>query len=229
MPPKKKMAKKKGARFAKSPLLIRAGYERVGGNYGRYNKGGELKYHDVNKTQVTVPILGVVNDSLNLIAQGTTERTRIGRKATVKSIHLKLTYGHNNASAMAESSSPVYRILVVLDKQANGAATTRAEVLKDTSVISWRNLNNSRRFTILLDKTFNIAQFISGDGTDLATSQGIKYFEWHKKCNIEIEWSGTDGLIGEVRSNNLFIIQQSSIHDDIVTSDYHIRLRYEDN
>ncbi len=63
------------------------GRDRVGGYYGRYANGGELKFHDVDLVDAVVAAGFNVTETINIIAQGVTESTRVGRKCTIKSIN----------------------------------------------------------------------------------------------------------------------------------------------
>jgi len=81
------------------------GYMRTAGFYGRYSGSSpELKFFDTAlsfaiDTTVEVPATG----QLSLIPQGVTQSTRVGRKATIKSIYL-----HGTAALVpAAAASPI--------------------------------------------------------------------------------------------------------------------------
>lgn len=115
---------------------------------------------------------------LNAISVGAALNQRIGRKVTMRSIKLDMvfhcsgtytsssTLGATLAPATNQQLTPV-RILLVYDRQTNGAAAYAADVLAPigasglggssaVGTCSSNNLNNRSRFLTIYDKTHNI-------------------------------------------------------------------------
>lgn len=230
------------ARPYKRPTLARRnamipvvpGRTRIGGNYGRYAPmGGELKFFDVDLDDSIVASGGTITDSVNKIVQGVTEIQRIGRKCTIRSFnwHYRMQIGEKTDQAGPVSGDAV-RVILYLDKQCNGAVVAAVtDILETADWQSFRNLANSGRFNILMDKTHVLnyntmaSHGFAADTFDLANV--IRDFSFYKKCSIPIEFSGTTGAITEIKSNNLGILILSS--NGLAGFFSKIRLRFSDH
>jgi len=219
------------AMIRRTPTL--KGYARSGSAYtGKYKYGGkataEVKFIDTAQG-FTFDATGEVpgGGQLNLIAQGVGESQRVGRKVVVKSIHARWTI-QPNANTWLGST---VRLLLVQDTQCNGAAATYSGVggvLESDSVTAFRNLENSNRFIIHMDKFFSMQPTA---GILTAFNATPKCITFNKKCNIPIEFdsSATTGAIETIRSNNLFLLARSSLDDDLIQCIGVVRIRYTDN
>lgn len=187
-----------------------------------HRPGSELKFLDDELVaKATIPTTGaIITETFNHIAQGTGESQRIGRKATLTSIHLK-GYIRLEAATHEDNSTDRVRVMVVQDKQANGAAATVAQVLESQDINSFRNLENTSRFHVLYDKTsaLNSSASISTYTGAMSRSLAINI-----RRNIDIEYSGTSGAIAEQRSNNVFLIAISESGNSSIF--YHTRTRF---
>lgn len=163
---------------------------------------------------------------LNLIPQGTSESTRIGRKVVVKSIQIN---GHLLCNPGAGNTpSEINYIWLVLDKQCNGAAASAADVLTGTAFqTALPNVDNSQRFVIL--RKF-VIQTESKAGVATAWALSCRPWTFYKKVNIPIDFSSTTGAITEIRSNNLFLLAGTNqTGDDLTNVTATCRLRFTDN
>ncbi len=198
----------KSAYFA-SPAE-RGVYRRVG-NYGRYGQGQEKKFFDTIKANTTVSAAGTLfSPSLNLIPQGTTEKERIGRLATVKNLYIK---GEVRMPAQTASSATHdrVRIIVYVDKQTNGTGAAVLDLLETASINSFRNLTNITRFDFVQDRVINL-NCVGGAGNGTADSWGefgVNY-RFSKRCNMPVEFDSTAGAITEIRSNNIGVMAISA-------------------
>lgn len=186
-----------------------AGYYRKSGYYGRFrNTGGELKFHDVDNDDAVVDSGGSVTNSINLIAQGVTESTRVGRKCVIRGINWRGEVFLPVTTVTSETSD-VVRLIMFLDKQANGATAAVTDLLETADYQSFNNLSNKNRFTVLYDKMVAINSIAGGGDVGGANSNWgavNRTFSFYKKCSIPIEFSSTTGAITEIRSNNLGIL-----------------------
>ena len=206
---------------------------RVAGFYGRYQpQGGERKFLDTLKAETTIAATGtIMDDSLNHIAQGADESERVGRKCTIRSLHIRGYVLHDSGTNLAQTTD-IARIIVYLDKQCNGAAATPANILEDVTgtngVVSFRSLQESGRFKILMDRTIVPASTAgAGDtGTGGGFGESYKPFQFHKRCFVPVEFSGATGAIAEIRSNNIGIMAISQ--DGTAKLRYTARIRYSD-
>ncbi len=190
-------------RTAFSKRAFRPGVDRTGGFYGRYSgRRGELKFHDVDLDDAVIASGIQITPSINLIAQGVTESTRVGRKCTVKSVnwHYNITMPDVGNAGAGE----VVRVVLYKDKQANGATATATGLFESDDYQSFRNLANSGRFEVLMDRTHKLNyQSSAGNGTANDAPLQEHTFSFYKACHIPLEFDSTTGAITEIRSNNL--------------------------
>ncbi len=191
----------------------------------------ELKFHDVDFDNSPVATGGDIEATINIIAQGVTESTRIGRKCTITNIGWRYDI---NLPLIDAGASPtggdVVRIILYLDKQTNGATATVLNVLQTADYQSFNNLSNKGRFTILMDKTHIINYFGMASDNAGVVSQAlpVKSFKFFKKCNISIEYddSAATGALTTIRTNNIGILSISRA--GVVQIASKIRLRFSD-
>ncbi len=183
------------------------GHLRVSGYYGGV-AGQEKKFHDGNGLFQTISTTGEISTSMVLIAQGSGESQRIGRKIKLTSMSIRFTILLPNTATTTDTSD-IVRLIVVHDKQANGANAAWLDVFESTGWDSYRNLANLGRFNVMLDKRITIHGSMSGNGTTSRMAQGSIHWGWHKKLNMVIEYDSTAGAITEIKSNNLLFMFQS--------------------
>lgn len=211
----------------KKPKGRERGFLRTGGFYGRFSgPDAEMKFFDT-AVSFNIDATGEVpaTGQWNLIPQGVTESTRVGRKCVLTSIHFRGTALYSpGAAAIACDAAYIY---VVLDKQANGAAAAITDVLTSNNIaVSMVNLANSERFRILkkIPLVFN-----TGAGVTTAYAPMIKKIEFFKKCHIPLEFSSTTGAITELKSNNVFILAgTATASDDLINVVGTCRVRFSD-
>lgn len=194
---------------------------------GRFSGGSsELKFFDT-ALSFNLDATGEVpaTGQLVLIPQGVTESTRVGRKCVVKSIQIRanLTF-QPGAAASAATNAYIY---LVQDTQTNGAAAGATDVLTSTNFASaLRNMSNIERFKIY--KLFSWS-FVSTAGVTTAYNDVRKQWTYFKRCNIPLEYSATDGSLGTIRSNNLFLLAGTDGgSDDTVIVGGTCRVRFSD-
>ncbi len=204
------------------------GYLRQSGFYGRYSgRGGELKFHDLAVDDAVIAAGGTVSTSFNLIAQGVTESTRVGRKCIIKKIDWKISITLPASTSAAGGTPDSVRIQLILDKQANGAVPVVADIMEDGDWQSFRNLANSGRFHFLMDKVIIMNQTGgAGDGATNDYNESKYFFKFHKDCNIPLEFSSTTGAITEIRSNNVFMMINSE--NGLAGLKSQVRIRFSD-
>lgn len=173
---------------------------------------GELKFHDVALDDAAVDSAGGITDSICKIPQGVTEKTRVGRRCTITNIawRFNLTLPEVNAGG-TPNASDVVRVILYLDKQANGATAAITDLLETADYQSFNNLSNSGRFRTLMDRTYAISYMTLATKFDANTyDQGAVDIQdsFFKSVNIPIEFdnSFSDGRIGTIRTNNLGVL-----------------------
>ncbi len=216
-----------------APLVGRA---RVGGFYGRYagSTAPELKFKDTTIALTTIANTGtILSPSINLVKQGNGESEMVGRKFVIKSIMARITVrfpADTDAALGNVLGGDPYRVCLVLDKQANGAAGTIAQVFEDTDIESMNDLEFSQRFVIIKEwkGTFNVDVAFDNNTNLYFHGHQQRCFKWYKKCNIPIEMGPNAGarVIADVRSNNLIVMGFTS--GGKTQMSYRFRIRYAD-
>ncbi len=221
--PRWKRRRVRGGPMAVFPV-VRGRYR---GRRAKWTNGGELKFHDVDLDDATVANTATVTDSVNKIAQGITETTRIGRKCTLRAIGWRWRLQLPNSAASAATSDTV-RVIMYVDKQCNGAAAVAGDILESNDFQSFNNLANKSRFRTLMDRTYTLnSKSGGGDGTtEDYGKEGIDD-SFYKKVNIPIEFNSTAGAITEIRSNNVGVLLISE--SGLCGFASKIRVRFSDN
>lgn len=166
---------------------------------------------------------------LCLIPQGATQSTRVGRMCTIKSVQFNGVVNMALQNQAAASGDIVHMILV-LDKQANGAAAAVTDVFTGANMAdALINMANSSRFVILAHKRIPLQLQVSAVGTGTQSAGMVLPIKFYHKCNVPLEYSSTAGAITELKSNNLFWILGASFLDDVCTVGGNSRVRYTDD
>lgn len=172
-------------------------------------------------------------DALPIPAIGNTESTRIGRIYSINSIHIK---GQLAITAQESVAAPVSdarcRVCVVWDTQTNGAEMTATDAMdggQAQDTLSFRNLQFSKRFKILYDRTFifhRTGQMNEGAANLFAAP--IQFMKWNFnkrfKNPVKVICSGTTGVVGSVTDNSFHVITVAS--STAPTIEYQARVRF---
>lgn len=197
--------------------------------YGRYAPlGTELKFYDQSAGPTAASSTGTIaSASLCTVASGTGESQRIGRKITISSIHLRVV-ASLNATTTASNTDDGLRVILYWDKQCNGASAAVTDILETGDYLSYNNLSNKNRFTILADKMVDVSATAGAyNGTTNQFAQKANTHSWNIRCRLPVEFSSTTGVIGEIRSNNLGLLMVSD--NNQVQYRYQARVRFSDN
>lgn len=219
------------------------GYFRRTGYYGRYSGSRrfrlasrpERKYFDVSHTESALSSSGtILEPSLNLVNGGTAPNNMLGRKMIIRRITIRgyaQLVGQTSVAIGSVHNANTARILLIQDKQCNGAAATIGDIFSTTSWEAMQLLQNSRRFKILKTWIMDLNTELSYDGSsDFFCGKVNCAFEWSKKCFIPIETTGaTSKSITDIKSNNLLLVGFNSAGSDVVFVDFITRIRFEDN
>ncbi len=175
----------------------------------------EFKFHDVVSaiTPSTTPSI----QQLTNIAQGDTDSTRDG--AQIKIVRYNCKYSViKNPSA----SATLLRVMLVLDKQTNGAiyniADLLADVTADENIISMLNLDNKFRFRVLYNQVHKLTPALA-----------IGYKEIMKDIDIKIRFDASTPSIADLTSYSLSFVFISNEATDTPAVKFFSRVRYVDN
>lgn len=182
-----------------------------------------------------VPPTGLQTASLNVIRQGTASFKRIGNTVTLKEIQIRMIISLNRlVENIVLPNSDILRVIVFVDKQANGVATAFNDVLNTFGgqrILQPYNRMGNERIVILWDQYYEINyQALSLDSENLVSLCSVKQFDLlAKPLNIPIHWSDANeaGAIDTILSNNIGLMVFSKNGE--AKLDYVSRILYEDN
>lgn len=158
---------------------------------------------------------------INGIAQGVGNSERVGRKTVMKSVMMR---------SVSSTDGP-FRIMIVYDKQANGATPAVTDIVDNDSFNAFQNLQNSDRFVIVADEICQGAPIgsittVSPGAPDLSHTSCERY----QKMNMEELFLGTGATITSIASGALYVMAVA--HNSTAASQSHAirtRVRYIDN
>ncbi len=209
---------------------FKKGYDRVGGNWGRYRtSGGELKWFDLDLDVAALTAAAQfipADGNLLIITQGVGESQRVGRKIVIRKIQFR--YNLNLFAGISQANHDDVRVILYKDKQTNGAIATATTILQTDNYQSFRNMENVGRYTVLMDRMHALNHTAAGgNGTAIETCTNTKNYKFFKECNIPVEYNAATGDIAEIRSNNLGIMVLCAT-GAVVKLEGVIRFRYTD-
>ncbi len=224
---------------------------RKAGYYGRYKprmRGGhvivERKFLDTGSNNASVDVTPE-SQAANLltIVQEVGPSGRNGRKIVLTAIAMRIVFhwfsefDGDTATSVTNTDNNQVRMLVVIDKQANGDIADFTAICDTTviteSLFAYNNLANKGRFITLVDKTFVFNKRVEKlSSTDLAVTR--RTFNYYKKCRIPILYSAATGAVSERCCNNIVVYFMALKHDtsspnvNYVTLDMNNRIRFMD-
>lgn len=224
-------------------------YGRKRPRFNRYNVGAmkmsarvrralvpaEKKYVDTESNFVGASGT-VYAQCLSLSEQGADATTRIGNKIMVDSIGFKMEVIPNGKDDLstAESSAAILRLVVVIDKQANGSTPAWGDIFVDNdNMTDWRNLEQTSRFRILYDKVHVMPLQLGDSATaDSASAYGVWRmirFNHKFKKPLLIQYDGTASppTAGQIRKNSIWLFSVCTNIND-VPQEYQARMRFTD-
>ncbi len=178
----------------------------------------EVKNFDVKSTSLAITDTASIIQLSNIPqGDGTTERD--GNQC--KMVGLQLSYHlQQNASA----TIPTFvRVILIIDKQTNGAIFTSGTFLADVStqdnIVSPRNLNTQKRFTVLQD----LVHVLNTGGPDGVIRR--KYFS----KEVLLRYSASTPSIADLTQSSLALLVVASSVTNDPSFTLNSRLRFVDN
>jgi hypothetical protein len=189
----------------------------------------EDKFHDVVVTPVTVGNSGtVLSSSLCIIPAGDGSSERDGRKVLLTRLSIRGLLSCTAESTTLTDIAEACRIIIYLDKQCNGAAAAATDIVSSADILSFKNLTNDKRFSILYDKVFELCPYTSlGDTTTFTTVPRRVHFEHDMKLNLPVLFDASAAAITDLTSNNIGVLGFSEAGGN-VTCAFIARVRFID-
>lgn len=162
----------------------------------------ELKYSDT-AISAAVNTTGSVS-LLHVPVLGTDYTNRIGRKTVIKSVFLRGLLSRDNTTPSALSCQ--CRMILVLDKQPNGATPSIADILVNATSYAQLNPNNRDRFRVIRDEVWVLGPNGVG-GTNTFASPNSFSVETYVKLSIPVIFNGANGgTAADINSNALYLV-----------------------
>lgn len=154
--------------------------------------------------------------AVNIPVQGAAVYNRVGNEIEMKSLHL---IGQIDPTANSNASSEYLRIMVVYDRQTNGAFPTIADLITSydttgattSTVLDHTNPNNFDRFRVLADIRLPIAN----DASTAPSAKSQFTNDYNNELNINrfinlkgmgTKYKASAGAIGDIASGGLYVV-----------------------
>ena len=196
----------------------------VSKNVKRYVKNcmervSEHKYI-TNSVSVTPGAAGTsIPAGLYNILNGTGDSGRVGNVIHVKSLHQRFSF--------SGTVHDVVRLILVKDKQCNGALANPVDVLETASILGCYNTNNvvghgGDRFVIISDQTFTVQPAFSGELTFVEKNK-----MYTKSVHADVFYSASTGAVTDLVSTTFTWICISSGASTVLNG--RMQVEYTDN
>lgn len=164
----------------------------------------------------TTAVLGttVLYSRLTAIAGGTTDSQRIGNKVLLKDVFIRYTIVMN-----AAATSTIYRVLLFVDKETDGASPTSPQPLQTATTESPLSMDFSKRFVMIRDQYIPLS--INGSRQVGKKIYGI--------LNFHCEFDGTGTGIADAKENQIWLAFLSSDNTNQSTVSAYARVKYYDS
>lgn len=131
---------------------------------------------------------------LNGLQYGTAANQHVGRKVMLRSILIRMTSNLGPTSTQGANT----RVLVIYDRQTNGAAPAALDITTANDFWSVMNLNNSDRFVVIFDK---ILPAISQNG-NWSVAKKV-----YKKLSLDMIFNaGSTGTVTDIQTGSLYLL-----------------------
>lgn len=148
-----------------------------------------------------------------------TPQGHIGRKVLAKSLTYRWTVRLNDATA---TTGDALRLVIIHDKQPNGALPAVSQVFVNNDIGSMKTLDFSKRFTTLVDETYQMINTVDSSSMVM---------EGYRKINLETEFNqGNAQAIADINTGSYFAItwQTGNITSIPIVDTLFIRIRFQD-
>lgn len=180
---------------------------------------------------------------INLIQIGSSMFNRIGRKLEMASLRLT---GHINTLQVTRATTTVdyARVVIVYDRQTNGANPAITDILQDTeqngtnttTPFSGLNMNNRERFVTLVDHRFTLPQVTNTAGVltnvfpQMELPVKIDAFRRLRGLTTHYKADSSPAVIGDISTGGLFIfsLANQAAGTEEFQFDWNVRLKYVD-
>lgn len=162
-------------------------------------------YRDTTFAQYAANTTGAIA-CLNLVPQGATQTTRVGKKIMLKSLQCHGLMQADSTNALTQAS-----YVIVYDRRPSGALPAITDIFDTVSPNSFLNDANSGRFKILKREDFTV---IGNSTTGAATDKTAYAVDWYYKfppkyAQTSYKAAGT-GAIDDIDEGAIYLVTLGS-------------------
>jgi len=198
-------------------------------NSGTRSGGTELKSVDQPGGQVSIFTAGFIGPVVQPPVEGSSFYHRIGRRTRGVSLEIKgIVSPTLDVNATAPVNAQLARIIILYDRQANGANPAIADVLNaynnagatsGGTPYDSLNMNNRDRFIILRDRFMYLPPLATLGGTpakiqgvtvDPYANKSLIYHEFIKLKGLQTHYKASTGGIGDIATGSFLILTISN-------------------
>lgn len=174
----------------------------------------EHKYNDINGTLSPTTTASIGN--IFAPTQGDGATSRDGDSIKVTDLMLHSTLFRNQSSTQI---STLFRLIIGIDTQPNGASPAATDVLQVADVYGFRNLSYGTRFQILYDHLHHVAD----------NDNPSKTIDIYKKLSQHMEFKSNVGSVADLSTTAFFYLIVSDEATNAPQWNYRFRFRWLDN
>lgn len=174
------------------------------GDTGR-SMGPEKKVIDTSISAYGCDTTGTVT-LLNGVALGTDYTSRIGRKTRNASLYIRgiiTPYDANSGPTLA-------RIIVVYDKQTDGAAPAVGDILNAVNSLAQLNLDNRDRFVVLVDKIYAVGEVSNVATQTFAGAPTVHPVKIYRKIGMDTIFKNTGLASADISTGGIYMVTVGS-------------------
>lgn len=139
---------------------------------------------------------------MNGVAQGTDYTNRVGRKFVNLTVQLE-----GSIQPLDVTTGPTKcRVMVIYDKQPNGALPAITDVLSASTSNAFMNLNNRDRFIVIANINETIGGVSNVATQSYAQSPNVVNVSLYKAIKMETINDGTGATVGDIQSGSIFLL-----------------------
>lgn len=176
---------------------------------------GEMQYYGTAIASGLTPANGSTGAAFLAMPQGTASNRRVGQEIYLWSLEVR-GYSWIQNEPVTDNASDIFRIVWVLDTQANGAAPSVTDILESATILSpFNDFTVPNRFSVFYDKMFihNVEAAFTWRDFDNNNTHHNNYRKFRdiSFCHdfpspIKIQYKGNAGTVVDMASNNLVIL-----------------------
>lgn len=207
-----------------------------------FYRQSELKVVDTSRNGYPINTTGNFQ-VLNIPVQGAAVYNRVGNEIEMKSLHFVGQIALTGNAGIAVNQDYL-RIMIVYDRQPNGANPANADLLTDyssaggttTNSMSHLNPNNYDRFKVLADIRIDINDAVAAGAETIGVAQIVDYkgeVNINRFINLKgmgVKYKASAGTVGDIASGalQLFTFGAATAGNDLYQLVASFRLRFID-